>query len=149
MKKTKYFAIILIIALGGLLCCWGGCSWVKVFLECNYAGYVPAESNDQFMELVLDAYMSDDAGFLSQVATKDAIRSLGYIPKDSLSPIVQVYPTDSLDSIFNYRVEMVNEQYFDVYLEYEKWPECPDKDFTDDEVTAHYRLTSVGKLIQP
>lgn len=44
---------------------------------------------------------------------------------------------------------MVNGQYFDVYLEYEKWPECPDEDFTDDEVTAHYRLISVGKLIQP
>jgi len=83
------------------------------------------------------------------VATEDAIHSLSYIPKHSLLPIVQVYPTDSLDSILNYRVEMVNGQYFDVYLEFGKWPECPDENFTDDEVTAHYRLISVGKLIQP
>jgi len=100
------------------------------------------------MELVLDAFENENYKMLDQIATKEAIRSLGYLLDQLPYPIVQVYSTEWKHE-YNYRVELSNDQYFDVYLEFGKWPDCPVEIFTDDEVIAHYHLIRVGEFIQP
>ncbi len=147
MRHKKLFVVVIGIALCGVLF-WIALSNIFTFLQCQ-GGYVPAESNDRFMEIVLDAHRNNDYALLNQIATEQAIQNLNYFPKALPLPIQQVYPTDSLKSKYNYRVEMINGEYFDVYLEFEGWLECPVEEFTDEEVIEQYRLMQVGKLVAP
>lgn len=139
------FSLIFICGLIGVLS-WG---WFREYYICNFEVYAPAKSFNRFIEIVLEAHKNHDYAMLQQLATEDAISSLDAFPNLSSQPI-DVLPLDYLkDTEYNNRVFYDDTHYFDVWLEYEAWPECPDDEFTDEEVMAHFRLLRVGNYNEP
>ncbi len=139
------FSLIIICGLTGVF------TWNRLgdYYMCNFDIYVPGKSNDRFMEIVLEARKNQDKELLQKLATNGAIFSLDRLPNLPSQP-VDVLPLDYLkDTEYNYRVFYDDTHYFDVWLEYNAWPECPDDEFTDEEVMAHFRLLRVGNYNEP
>ena len=67
-----------------------------------------------------------------------------YLRGNSIENIFSLQNKDFLETEYNYRITFEGLGYFDVYLEYGRWAECGDEDFTDLEVISHFKLLRVS-----
>lgn len=116
-------------------------------LPCRDDLYVPKQTVQRFMELILDARSKNDDGFLHIVASSEAIIDL-YELSDLPDIRFTIQFKDFLESEYNYRIVFEELGYFDVYLEHGRWLECRDEEFTDEEVINHFKLLRVGSFYE-
>ena len=122
--------------------------WFDHYTLCNFQKYIPNGAAERFVSMVIDAYETKNYEVLNKIANDEALIQLEKLQIEG-KELTRIESLDSLKSTYNYRVFFQEDQYFDVYLDYEAWPQCPDSEYTDSEIQKHFFLAKVGSWHNP
>jgi hypothetical protein len=138
-KRTALFGVLAVL----LLC--GGCALLEIspYGECLdfMSGHAPHVALEQFIRRVIGAAAAHDYDWLATVCEPQAVEALKAAQPHPLDGYTITF-SDDLAGGYEYNIEFDSGLSLHLSLR-SVWPECPDRDVTEQEILKYIRLEDV------